>query len=279
MPPMGTDPRRLDGLRSDERAAAALVERATGATARAHDVEGRQGAHDVDLTYPDGRTGALEVTTHAGTADRHRRSLMTRARETWRNPGRWWWTLSLPDPTERQRVRAVYARVVERCEALGIPDPASLPASETAAHPEVAWLATASRARLFGHRPADAGRPPPPVTVTVDPSAGGLPTDPRLLGLPAAVGDLLGLPHVARRAAKVGSVEGVDERHLLIGLGPGALPRELYLPLCGAFTTLPTLDPDLPDGLTHLWLTTAWRGAPLFGWNATTGWVAHPGPA
>ena len=52
---MGTDPRRLDGLLPDEAVAALLVERATGARARAHDVNGRQGAYDVALAYPDGR--------------------------------------------------------------------------------------------------------------------------------------------------------------------------------------------------------------------------------
>ena len=36
---MGSDPRRLEGLRADEQVAARLVERATGATARAHEAE------------------------------------------------------------------------------------------------------------------------------------------------------------------------------------------------------------------------------------------------
>ena len=77
---MGSDPRRLDGLRADEQVAARLVERATGATARAHDVGRRQGAYDVHLTYPGGRTAALEVTTHAGTASRNGLVLLGRDR-------------------------------------------------------------------------------------------------------------------------------------------------------------------------------------------------------
>src|SRR6476659_5411878 len=77
---MGSDPRRLDGLRADEQVAARLVERATGATARAHDVGHRQGAYDVHLTYPGGRTAALEVTTHAGVASRNGLVLLGRDR-------------------------------------------------------------------------------------------------------------------------------------------------------------------------------------------------------
>ena len=84
---MGSDPRRLDGLRADEQVAARLVERATGATARAHDVGRRQGAYDVHLTYPGGRTGALEVTTHAGAASRRGLVLLGRDRLVLTDPG------------------------------------------------------------------------------------------------------------------------------------------------------------------------------------------------
>src|SRR6478609_1621577 len=84
---MGSDPRRLDGLRADEQVAARLVERATGATARAHDVGRRQGAYDVHLTYPGGRTGALEVTTHAGAASRRGLVLLGRDRLALTDPG------------------------------------------------------------------------------------------------------------------------------------------------------------------------------------------------
>ena len=77
---MGTDPRRLDGLRADEQVAARLVERATGATARANDVGTLQGAYDVFLTWPGGRTGALEVTSHTGSASRRGVVLLGRER-------------------------------------------------------------------------------------------------------------------------------------------------------------------------------------------------------
>ena len=85
---MGSNPRRLEGLRADEQVAARLVERATGATARAHDVGHRQGAYDVHLTYPGGRTAALEVTTHAGAASRNGLVLLGRDRLARSKPAR-----------------------------------------------------------------------------------------------------------------------------------------------------------------------------------------------
>ncbi|MFL6165905.1 MAG: hypothetical protein ACJ710_06445 [Ornithinibacter sp.] len=193
---MGSDPRRLDGLRADEQVAARLVERATGATARAHDIGRRQGAYDVHLTYPSGRTAALEVTTHAGAATRNGMVLLGRER------------------LSRNRTR-----------------------------------------------PRPSGEP--------------LPADPVLTALPDAVSDLLAEPHVARRAAKVAEAGRVDERHLFVGVAEGGLPEPLYERLNAPLGALPTEPPVVPDGLTHLWLSTEWRGSPLLAWDRVGGWVAH----
>ena len=193
---MGSDPRRLDGLRADEQVAARLVERATGATARAHDIGRRQGAYDVHLTYPSGRTAALEVTTHAGAAARNGLVLLGRDR---------------------------------------------LSRTGTRAHPSEA------------------------------PS----PADPVLTALPDAVSDLLAEPHVARRAAKVAGAGRVDERHLFVGVAEGGLPQPLYERMSAPLGRLPTDPPVVPEGLTHLWLSTEWRGSPLLGWDHVGGWVAH----
>ncbi len=278
MPLMGTDPRRLDGLRSDERAAALLVEQATGATARAHDVAGRQAAYDVDLLHADGRTGALEVTTHAGPARRDRDALLARGPDTWPNPGSWSWALEVGDLAELPRLRAVYARAVEMCEAHGLGSPEALPTTAKAADPEVAWLADTARSRLLGIRPVSPARRPPPVSVSPAGERPDLDVGPGLLGLPSAVADLLVVPHVARRAAKVAAVARVDERHLFVGLGVGALPSALHLSLCRPARSLPNEDPDVPAGLTHVWLTTRWRGAPVVLWAREDGWQTHPAP-
>jgi hypothetical protein len=193
---MGSDPRRLDGLRADEQVAARLVERATGATARAHDVGRRQGAYDVHLTYPGGRTAALEVTTHAGAASRHGLVLLGRDR--------------LSHPRRRSR-------------------------------------------------PVVPGHPP----------------DRALSTLPDAVSDLLVEPHVARRVAKVARAGRVDERHLFVAVAAGGLPHALYQRLGAPLGPLPTAPPQVPEGLTHVWLTTEWPGSPLIGWGPEHGWSAY----
>ncbi len=197
---MGSDPGRLRGLRPDERQVAIALEHATGATARARDVGGRQGAVDLLLTFPDGRTAAVEVTSHAREGVRRRDAARRHGRGAWPDPTRPWWTATRPAP----------------------------------------------------------------------------PSESSLEDLPDAVTALLALPSVARRAAKVSRVPGVDERHLVIQLGEGGLPSPLYESLAAPGTPLPLTDPEVPEGLSHVWLTAGWQGSPLLCWERGSGWSAHP---
>ncbi len=99
--------------------------------------------------------------------------------------------------------------------------------------------------------------------------------DSRLGGLPRAVTDLLAVPHVARRAAKVATARSVDERHLFVGIGEGGLPDSLYVPLTGPLEALPDDDPQVEEPLSRLWITTAWSASPLLSWDRVGGWSAH----
>ena len=94
--------------------------------------------------------------------------------------------------------------------------------------------------------------------------------------LPAAVTALLVVPSVARRAAKVAREPDVSERHLVVGLGEGALPPALHAALAAPGSPLPVVDPEVPNGLSHVWVTAGWGGSPLVGWHRGRGWTAHP---
>ena len=193
---MGSDPKRLDGLSGDEVFAALALEHVTGGTARAHDIGRLQGAYDLDLLLPRGRTAAVEVTTIAGDGVRHRDALL--------------------GPRARGRAR----RPPHHAE----PD---------------------------GHAVTEA--------------------------LPGIATDLLTVPHIARRVAKVARTELVDERHLFVGIGSGWLRPADFAALGRPLADLPVSGPDVEDeGLTDLWLTTSWQGAPLLHWSRATGWAAHP---
>lgn len=118
--------------------------------------------------------------------------------------------------------------------------------------------------RLRGRAPA----PPPPAPTNGFRPPGGS-------GVAAAVSELLLVPHLVRRSAKVAAVSGADERHLFVGLGEGGIEAGVYRWL-GRPTSLPDDDPDVEeDGLTHLWLATPWAGAPLVRWWRGHGWSLH----
>ena len=114
-----------------------------------------------------------------------------------------------------------------------------------------------------------------PAAETPRSSATRPPSTPPSTTLPDAVSDLLVEPHVARRAAKVAGAGRVDERHLFVGIAEGGLPAPLYLRLSAPLGLLPVEPPRVPDGLTHLWLTTEWRGSPLLAWDRDAGWNTY----
>lgn len=67
----------------EEEFARGLVARVLDVEAEVWDVGGRQGAYDVRLSYPDGRVGAMEVTTVAEPGRRQLESLLGRDNFGW----------------------------------------------------------------------------------------------------------------------------------------------------------------------------------------------------
>lgn len=264
--------RRLAGLSQSERFAAVAVERATGATAIAHDVGGRQGAYDIALTYRDGRTAAVEVTSHAGAGQRQLEGLLAREDFKWPNPGQWSWSIRLSDPGDIPALREVYQDVIALCEQHGKSRPSLLP-WELQADPVLRWLQD-STVSIYGHPdlPAVDGDLHRPVYIM--PQGDGGTIDHGLIGLDKAVTEMLAVPTVAKRINKVSNAE-TDERHLFVRVDTSGLPFQISSALMGRPERLPSTSTlTAPPSLSHLWL------APLFthvllGWTTTAGWRAH----
>jgi len=270
---MGEDVDRLAGLRRDERFAALAVERASGAVAHALDVGGTQGAVDVTLTYPDGRRGALEVTSHAGDGVRQNYALLGQDGWAWPNPGKWWWSAEVGDPRDIPRLRKCYAELILLCEAEGLSKPHAVSWSWHGDREALRWLVRESSCRLWGHPevPARDGTHERGVMITPSGSGGGVDTE--LDSLNAEVERLLAVPVISRHVDKVGRVEA-DERHLWVSLGPGSVADGLYMALMVEPTSMPPAGPEAPKPLTHLWITTGY-GEHLLGWARESGWSVH----
>jgi hypothetical protein len=185
----------------------------------------------------------------------------------WPNPGRWAW--SVDDPRDIPLLRAPYVDVIRVCEGLGVPHPGELPYRLLNAHPTLPWLVEGSSARMYGMPdvPARDGNRERPVHVT-PPSDGGS-VDSTLQGLPPALMTVFADAGVARHAAKVAAAVA-DEHHLYPAVGEGGLPFPLmvgFMDMAG----VPTVDPPVPDGLSHLWIVTG-HAAALIGWSRDAGW-------
>jgi hypothetical protein len=267
----------LEVLRPDERYAARALEIVTGATATAHDINGRQGAVDVILTYPSGRFGALEVTTVGNGQEFQRDSLLARDNYAWPNPGNWAWTVSVADARDIPRLKQMLGRVIPRLEAAMATCPEALSFEVIRADPDLWWLYVESGSDIVGH-------PSVPSFVDGDgnrylsavPAGGGGGVDTELASLPKAADDILSRPRIVDHVRKLLAVEA-EERHLFIRVGETGVPIGLYLGMMKP-EGLPPDAAHLPVGITDLWLK-LWWGPILIHWSTSNGWQLHQLPA
>lgn len=264
---------RLAGLPDPEIFAAIALERATGATAQAHDVQGRQGAYDFTLTYTNGRKAAVEVTSHAGAGQRQLASLLGRAKYAWPSPGRWAWTITISDPADIPHLSQIYGRVIALCERHGVTAPRALPMIMQHTDEDLIWL-RASTASFTGDRDAAIeGEPGQRFARVMRKAAAGF-LDETLSGLDDAVALLLASPNVERRVDKVSNAVA-DEHHLFVSVDFTGFPTPIAAMLMGSARQLPKASTlKLPGQLTHLWLAPRYLNE-LIGWTATGGWTTY----
>lgn len=262
---MSTD--SLAGLSSQEKFAALVVADAVGARAAAHDVQGRQGAVDVLLTYADGREAALEVTSQAGPGVQQRNAL---TRDEVPNPGNWTWHIEIRDVGDLPELMERYARIIAACEALGIAHPSRLYTRDLPSR-DFEWLMESS-VTMSGLPDVPASERPHRQRIRIVPPADGGGVDETLSGLPQAMAKILALPNQLRHVEKL-RASGLDEAHLFISLDEGSLPFAQRAALVGKPSALPSDGLDLPDGLTYLWFVSDFSHT-LYGFGHGA-WTTH----
>lgn len=244
----------LHKLADGERAAAIAIASRVGATARAHDIDGRQGAVDVELVYPDGSVAALEVSSCAGQGVRQRDSLLAADGNEWPAPGAATWDIRVGSPETIPELRVRYGRIIRALEQHGmtsvdLPHRSASP-SELA---DLEWLESTDV--TFSRMSTRSGREP--VVYVLPHGASGM-VDDQLVGLGDAVVMLLQQPNQLRHIEKLRR-SGCRETHLFLVLHEGALPFAQMSALMGRVKNLPECSaPPLPGGLTHLWFVSVY---------------------
>lgn len=90
-----------------------------------------------------------------------------------------------------------------------------------------------------------------------------------------AIAEWLGPWIRARRARKIGKLRrsGANERHLFVVLpGDADAPFAVTDLLLRRDGPLPTIPPDLPDGMTHVWVVSTWDSGHGMRWSPEDGW-------
>lgn len=261
-----------DSPASEERVAFEVVRRVLGVEVEHYDRNGRQGAVGGLIYLAPGRLGALEVTTHSAPGERELLARLAQDRNTWPNPGQWWWRITMDHPEHINKVRLAYVQAILTCEAHSVTDPEDLPWRTLKYTPAIRWLLDEG-IEMRGH-PDVPSRTDDGIErgVMVTPSASGGAVDEELESLTAVLAGVFQVPSVARRISKVGSAPGVDERHLFLILSLDAVAFGTSYGLSFG-SLLPNLPPPLPDGVTHLWLASGY-GRRVLLWDGDV-WSQH----
>ena len=210
----------LQVLSRQEREAVLIAEQSLGAAAKVSDGQHRQGGVDAILTLPDGRKAAFEVTNLAAKGALHTASLLARDNHKWPLPGKWFWDIHVDSPTDLQRLKKIYQKVILICEAAGVADPGRLgwdPSADT----DLQWLVQKSKSSMFGYPEHLATDMQKPGAMVVPAARGGV-VDDSLSGFAADLGEAFKSPHIQRHFRKLEQTEA-DERHLFIALHDSAL--------------------------------------------------------
>jgi hypothetical protein len=205
---------RLQGLDEEEQTACLIAERALGVTATPYDVDGRQGAVEAFLDYPDGRRGAFEVTKLAtdGGVSLQLQSLLERDGHGWPLPGNWWWTIKVGHPRDLLRLPDIYAKIILKCESAGVREPRRL--APAAIDDDVRWLVEESSVRVLGYPDvlAEDGHRTRSATVDQFSTWGG--SDESYSQLDEELSTAFNTTNIQRHLDKLRRTQA-DERHLL----------------------------------------------------------------
>jgi hypothetical protein len=270
-----TDPDSLTGLKKEERLACRVAERVTGARARAWGipgVKGRDGAVDAFLDYPNGLTGAFEITRIAsGPEALQLENLLGQDRFEWPLPGRWWWNVWISNVRDRPRLKECFEKVILLCEAAGVTCPERLGVTNNGhLDDDMLWLVEESSVSLQGYPDVPAVEGDRVRKALVTPAGDGGMVDDSLTGLNDALAATFSeRGHLPNHVAKLVRTPA-DEKHLFLIVHETALRFGVTSALMFG-TTVPEGPSWLPAGISHLWLAPEFSKRVLLG--TSTGWV------
>jgi hypothetical protein len=259
-------------LRWDEQWARECVveELPAGTRVEQNDDNSEPGMYDLKITYPDGRTAALEVTS-AANPNALALGKLIYGQGRWIAPGitKAWWVDVLPT-CNAKRLRKKLPALLSAFEAAGITEVDTDRLWERQPGTEPAKALDVVKARYM-----EATDYPGSIYLNIhfpmEMMGGFVPDNGNALAEwisgwcidPARPDNLAKLAH-----------SGEGERHLfVIVVGLGSEPFAVTDMLIRDSAPPPEIDPVLPDEVTHVWIMSTWGTGSGFRWAPDAGWL------
>lgn len=247
--------------RPEEKFAEALLHRVLGVTITERDDNSRHRMVDALFRFPDGRLGALEVTTIGDQATMEQEYIA--AKRDWYVEGsRWAWTVHANGHLSLRSLGDHLASIVLACERHEVTDPAAI-GWQMRDDPAFQWLQSTDATFIGLPGSIHPGR----VWVLPDGDGGFVPE--HMDDLPPWLEQRLAEADMTSKLDKLRAT-GREEQHLFLRVHDTGMPHTLYDPLAFG-DRLPQTPLNAPDALTGLWLVPQWTN-PILWWAATTGW-------
>jgi hypothetical protein len=258
-------------LRADEEWARIAIEAATGVPVTQHDDGSKPAMHDLDLQVPGQAPAAVEV---SGAVDELAADLWNVANRN----GRWiapdlagGWFVYV-DPYARRRRGTLLHRDLPRflreLEELGVTEYPAATVEASRLEPSAAQLhVVRARQNRTDYRGSIYVQPELPAdqwTGFVQPNGDAIAT---------WVGDFLPDDERADVRRKL-AASGAALRHAFVVVAalPG-VPFSVTEGLIRNDTAVPTIPPELPNDITHVWIASAWSSGMGFHWDPDIGWT------
>lgn len=246
-----------------EKIAAHLVSHGTNSTAVPHDTAGRQSAVDYLLHWPDGRTGALEVTLIVKASSIEWQGLALKEKWRWPATSSWEFRANKPNFPYRSTRRAAL-RAVELCDEWSVDNPESLPADVLANEDGIS--------AFLEEGVGDLGRAQLSPGIVLYPSTRVEFVDATPDDFNLVVESWIDQPHVPSHIKKLLDAPGASERHLFLVPLDEVLPAKFFTDDFEAPETAPKGFP----GLDGIWVWSNFWHRYLVRREGSWSWIEFP---
>jgi hypothetical protein len=249
-----------------------MMEPALAVSVAQHDDGTQDGMYDLSIDYVDRPRGAAEVTREVdGSVLALSKVIYSQdGRGRWIIPElRGGWAVSLRPSANGKRVVKELPPLLAQLESNGVTSTNTW--DDDPAAPFISEATSLGIVNATQYETSYRGSVYPLVALRDDRSGG---VEAATANAPAEwIGAFLRDAKRADVLAKLDRSEACERHVFIVVAGLGEPSFDVFDPLTRQDVQLPTVQPDLPPEVTHVWLTTTWNGGRGLRWDPAAGWL------